>query len=342
MGKSIIIKGADFSDNALDITRYNISYSLTNINELGSTLPAFIKQGGSRTIKFAKTFGYGYPSSVAVVNATSSYDSTTGVLTISNPTGSVYITAAGAADSSPSIGVSAQFLSFSSLLGDAEEKELTIYGLHLNGAISIAFSGTGASSYKAKYNGTEISSISAADAEQGKTIKIVFDAQGTGTHAATLTLSSSGAENIVVALSGTANQSLDITSLFTTWNANSCYFVAQGDSAPSLSNSTVFETSNAVDISSFVGKKIVFSFLDYTPGSGGTATVSSVIFGSNSSVLDFVTVGSSGQNGVGVGKTAEMVIPSGASTFIATYPNATKRTQFNMSDFSAYITNVSE
>lgn len=334
MGKSLIINGADFSENGIsDITRYGIVYNLTNIDTANSTLPTAIKQGGTTTIKFAVAVGYGFPLSVSVTGASSSYNATTGVLKLSSATGVVTVTATGVIDESPAIIASQQSLSFNGVYGEpAVELELLVMGSYLTNPISVAISGTGASCFSSSVN-----SISIADATQGKTIKITYNPQNAGNHTASLVLSSTGAADVTVALVGIAKQKVDITSLFTTWNENSCYYIAAGQSVPSPSNSTVFETSNAVDISSYVGKRLVFTFLDYQPGSGGTATISSVFLDSNGNVVGYVMVGNSGQAGVGIGKTAEVVIPAGASSFIATYPNATKRTQFNMPEFSAYV-----
>ena len=71
-------------------TAYSITTSITNG---GSSGPATINVGGTASITITPSSGYTLPSTVTVTNATSSYNNTTGVISLSNPTGNVTISA---------------------------------------------------------------------------------------------------------------------------------------------------------------------------------------------------------------------------------------------------------
>jgi len=69
---------------------YSITTNVTNGSYTGSTS---ISTGGTATVTISATAGYKLPTSVTVTGATQSYNSSTGVITLSNPTGAVSITA---------------------------------------------------------------------------------------------------------------------------------------------------------------------------------------------------------------------------------------------------------
>ena len=71
-------------------TFYNITSTITNGSTTGSVK---IADGSTATVTIVPNAGYGLPSSVTVTNATSIYDSTTGIVSLSNPTADVTITA---------------------------------------------------------------------------------------------------------------------------------------------------------------------------------------------------------------------------------------------------------
>ena len=92
------VKNDSATSSAYSITiPYTIAFSLTNITKTsGSTT---ILPNGSANIVISANSGYELPSSITVTNATlSSYNSSTGEILISNPTGKVTITASGVAN----------------------------------------------------------------------------------------------------------------------------------------------------------------------------------------------------------------------------------------------------
>ena len=70
---------------------YTVSTTLTNGTSSGATS---ITYGGTATVTLAASTGYTLPSSVTVTGATYTYDSTTGVVSLSAPTGNVTISGA--------------------------------------------------------------------------------------------------------------------------------------------------------------------------------------------------------------------------------------------------------
>ena len=72
------------------IPEYTVTYIITNGSHNGAPV---IKEGGSRTFTITPQEGYGLPESIAVSGADYTYNSETGVVTISNPTGNVTVSA---------------------------------------------------------------------------------------------------------------------------------------------------------------------------------------------------------------------------------------------------------
>lgn len=72
------------------VVAYNITSQITNGSASGAVK---IKENGHATITIAPDTGYKMPSSVVVMGASYTYDSTTGEVVLSNPTGDVYVTA---------------------------------------------------------------------------------------------------------------------------------------------------------------------------------------------------------------------------------------------------------
>lgn len=96
-GKPIIIAGggeeaiyAELLASDWGTPVYSITATVTNGTATGD---AQIQAGGTATVTIAASSGYSLPSTVTVSGATSSYDSSTGVITLSNPTGAVTISA---------------------------------------------------------------------------------------------------------------------------------------------------------------------------------------------------------------------------------------------------------
>lgn len=80
---------------------FNVTYSLTNVNSASGNPSTILSNASNVKITLSKKTGYTLPSSVTVTGVASgnwSYVASTGVITISKPTGNVTITAAGTAE----------------------------------------------------------------------------------------------------------------------------------------------------------------------------------------------------------------------------------------------------
>ena len=108
------------------------------------------------------------------------------------------------AGSTPTISVNPATLdAFSTEVGTAVTKTVTVTGANLTGNITVAASGTGFS--------VSPTTITAADAANGVELTITYDPTAAGNHTATVTLSSTGAQDVTIALTGTATVVPQIT-----------------------------------------------------------------------------------------------------------------------------------
>ena len=90
-----------FTVACVPVATYEIDVQITNGTSGGDTEIVYLN---SATVRIYPTSGYAYPASVSVTNATvQSYNSTTGVLVLSNPTGRVLVQATCPSASSYSI-----------------------------------------------------------------------------------------------------------------------------------------------------------------------------------------------------------------------------------------------
>lgn len=104
MGKTIIIKGADFSTNAISdsgVTKYTVTYVLTNMSKSGS---GSVNAGSTLSVTLTASEGYSLPSSVSVTYTSGgsdvpnvTYNSTTGALVVASVNANITITASGVA-----------------------------------------------------------------------------------------------------------------------------------------------------------------------------------------------------------------------------------------------------
>ena len=72
------------------VVTYNITTNLTNLTSTGDTT---IDTASTGTVTLTPSSGYGLPSSITVTGTEYTYDNTTGVISLSNPTSNVTITA---------------------------------------------------------------------------------------------------------------------------------------------------------------------------------------------------------------------------------------------------------
>lgn len=101
-----------------------------------------------------------------------------------------------AATSEPTIKVNNSSLDFNALTGSTAENTVTVTGRNLTGDITATIAGEGFS--------VNATTIAAADAANGAELTITYAPTAAGTHTGTLTLSSDGAQDVVVNLNGNA------------------------------------------------------------------------------------------------------------------------------------------
>ena len=124
----------------------------------------------------------------------------------------------------PTITASESALTMEGTVGQATTSTFTVTGSNLTSNVTLTVSGTGFS--------VSPTTISASEAAAGKTVTVTYNPTAAGTHNGTITLSSTGADNKTVSLTGTAKyvveapvlaEASDITETgFTaTWTHNS-------------------------------------------------------------------------------------------------------------------------
>lgn len=79
------------------IITYGITNVLTNVNADSNNI-YWIEITGTRTLKYTAAKNWNLPDNVTVTNATSTWDKSTGTLTLSEPTGDITVTAVGERD----------------------------------------------------------------------------------------------------------------------------------------------------------------------------------------------------------------------------------------------------
>jgi hypothetical protein len=88
-------------------------------------------------------------------------------------------------------------ISFSTTPGTPVKKTFTVRGTNLTANVSLKVSG-------AEFS-TDLSTITMANAKTGKTVTVTYNPTEAGSHTGTITIASTGAEPITVALNGSAN-----------------------------------------------------------------------------------------------------------------------------------------
>jgi hypothetical protein len=118
----------------------------------------------------------------------------------------------------PSITASESALNMTANVGQTTTSTFTVTGNSLTGNLNLSVSGTGFS--------VSTTTISASEAAAGKTVTVTYAPTTAGTHNGTITLSSSGADNVTVALTGTAKYALDAPTLNDASNVTETGFTA--------------------------------------------------------------------------------------------------------------------
>ena len=109
---------------------------------------------------------------------------------------SVSVALNGTAAEAPSITTNPTSLSFSTTVGTAVTKTITVTGANLTGSVAVSVSGTGFSVNK--------TTITQNAATSGASVIVTYNPTATGTHTGTVTFTSNGAETKTVSLTGTA------------------------------------------------------------------------------------------------------------------------------------------
>ena len=118
--------------------------------------------------------------------------------------------------SSPKISVASSTLAFETMKDSNVSKSLSVNAVALKGDVTLALSGA-----NAEYFSLSTSTIS----KEGGSVNITYAPKAVGSHTATLTLSSEGADNVTVTLNGTSNNPTyfddNITELTQVWTNTS-------------------------------------------------------------------------------------------------------------------------
>ena len=97
-----------------------------------------------------------------------------------------------------------EVLTFQTEAGTPVTQEFSFLAANLTDQVTATISGNDASLF-----GLSKSTFTKAEAEEGQYVTVTYTPQSEGTHSATVTLSSPGAEDVTVALNGTATRKLD-------------------------------------------------------------------------------------------------------------------------------------
>ena len=123
----------------------------------------------------------------------------TGTVTLtSEGANPVTVSLNGAASSVPSITVNPSSLSFNTVVGTPVTKTFNVTGVNLTGVVNLAVNGTAFSIDK--------TTITKTAATNGATVTVTFNPTTAGNHTGTVTLTSSGAQAVTVAINGVATE----------------------------------------------------------------------------------------------------------------------------------------
>ena len=122
----------------------------------------------------------------------------TGVITVAS-TGaeSKTVSVTGTATTTPKITVDPATMNFTTTVGTPVTQTFNVTGANLEGAITLSVAGSGFTINK--------TSITKATATSGTTVDVTYSPTAVGTHTGTVTLTSSGAQTVTIALNGQSN-----------------------------------------------------------------------------------------------------------------------------------------
>lgn len=151
-------------------------------------------------------------------------------------------------DLTPALTVNPTSLTFNTLIGTPSSQTVTLKGSHLTDAVAVTLSGEGFS--------TEVTTLTAAQAEAGQSVEVTFTPTATGTFTGTLTFSTADAEDVTVSL--TANVTSNIRYKSTaddTW-----HFLTPDEDGGYTLNDGAYYTLEVIDGESNVDIDYVRSF----------------------------------------------------------------------------------
>ena len=108
------------------------------------------------------------------------------------------VTLTGSASTVPTVTANPTSLNFNAVIGTPVTKTFTLTGTNLVGGVNLAVSGTGFTIDKTYVNNSTATS--------GTTVTVTYNPTAAGNHTGTVTLTSSGAQAVTVALNGTATE----------------------------------------------------------------------------------------------------------------------------------------
>lgn len=201
MGKSIIIKGADFSANAIKSQKWNIVYNVTNTSL--SAMPVTIGDGNTLRITFSEVNGYGLPLTVSVTNTITgqnvsgaSYNANTGLFVVKGVTENITIAAEGAEDTSAHIVVTPSTINISAETNSQGTASFVVTGIRLTGGVTLTLVDQDGKFALSK------TTLTKQEAENGATITVTYNGDSdVATHEASVLVASESATSQYVSVS---------------------------------------------------------------------------------------------------------------------------------------------
>jgi hypothetical protein len=189
--KTFTVTGTDLTGNvSLAVSGTGFSIDNTTITKNAAT------SGATVTVTYNPTAGGNHTGSVTLTSAGAQ---------------PVTVSLTGTATTVPSLTANPTSLSFNTVTGTPVTKTFTVTGENLTGNVTVACNGTGFSADK--------TTITKNDATAGATVTVTYNPASAGSHTGSITLSSSGAQSVTVALTGSATEPVrTITATPTTLN----------------------------------------------------------------------------------------------------------------------------
>ena len=176
--KTFTVTGTDLTGNvSLAVSGTGFAIDKTTISKNNAT------NGATVTVTYNPTAGGTHTGTVTVT---------------SNGAATQTVTLSGTATTTPQLSANPTTLNFNTVLGTAVTKTFTVTGVNLKGNVSLGVSGAGFTLDK--------TTIASNDATAGATVTVTYNPVAAGNQTGTVTITSSGAQAVTVALNGTATE----------------------------------------------------------------------------------------------------------------------------------------